>query len=172
MSELSLKAELALIPQKPNTHNTKSPTPNRSPQEISLQSHSRLGKTAMESESLRNSSEMAESKSIRAFDSMAGKTLDQVNEDAFIEVIDIHQYLDNLDRQTEQFLKLSALFAVDVKSQSMGSYFSRESSSYQTGTSKCWEQVDRLQDAGQSIHNTIGQLKYSTVMKKIEIELF
>lgn len=159
LSELGLKAELAQISAKSSPQSTKIPMGNRSPHEISLQSQSRLGKTALESESLRNSSEMAESKSIRAFDSMAGKTIDQMNEEAFVEVDRIDQYLDNLDRQTEQFLKLSALIAQDVKSQSLNSYFSRESNSSQNGTIKCWEQVDRLQDAGQSIHHTISQIK-------------
>ena len=159
MTELTLQAEIAVLSQRLATPPSRPSWQQKRENDTSLQNQSRMAKTGLESESLRNSLDMAESKSIRAFDSMAGKTFEQPNEEVFIEVNHFDQYLDNLDRQTEQFLKLSAVLAFDAKSQSLGSYFSRDSSSYQTGNSKCLEQVDRLQDAGQNIHNTIGQLK-------------
>lgn len=84
-----LKAEIAISEEKMASLMNRNYSSNKTTQDVSFNAQSRRtkGTGALECESLRNSSEMAESKYIKGFDSMAYKTMEQLSEEAFVEVV-------------------------------------------------------------------------------------
>lgn len=88
LNELALQAENTILVEKLDYLSQKINLSTRSPQDTSMNIPSRQTRTnaAANCDSSRNSCDLAESKMIRGFDSIASKTFNQCSEDAFVEV--------------------------------------------------------------------------------------
>lgn len=88
LNELALQAETTILIEKVDTLTQKINLSTKSPQDTSMNMPSKQTRTnaVANCDSSRNSCDLAESKFIRGFDSIASKTLNQCSEDAFVEV--------------------------------------------------------------------------------------
>lgn len=88
LKELALQAENSILSDKIEAMSLKMNLSTRSPQDTSVHIASRQTKAIATAncDSSRNSCDMAESKAIRGFDSIASKTYNLCSEDAFVEV--------------------------------------------------------------------------------------
>ena len=105
-------------------------------------------------ESSRDISDVTDSRLnlVKGFDSLGNKTgADLSCEDLLAEVPRTHQFLDSLDRQADQFLRMSQLFNNDVRSISQNTNH--------LSTLKCREHAETLLEAGLHLQHTIFQIK-------------
>ena len=87
---MTLQAEISIMNEKLASQAIKQYSSYRTTQDVSININSRntKGTLMMECESIRNSTDMIESKYMKGFDSITYRTVDPLPEEAFVEVVD------------------------------------------------------------------------------------